>query len=408
MVSPVEVVVARQAIFDRAQDVVGYELLFRSVDAHNTAEQGLDGDVMTSSVLFSSMNIGIERLVGDKLIFCNADRGLLTGSVPIMLPPERTVIEILETVAPDDEVLAGCRRLAGHGYRLALDDFVWFDGAERFLEVVSLVKIDLRRIAMADLPVLVARCRMYGVQLLAEKIETPEELEACLALGFDYLQGYALSRPRNVSGRTLETSNLVRLRIAASLVGSEYDLTELESIIRTEPGLTYQLLQLAGAGAQRGLRRDIRTIRDALIMVGSRRVQNWLALLMLRPTGPSANQDLAQALTRARMCEFLAGTLSSDLAPLGFTAGILSSFEILLGIPVDEIAKTLPLDDELREAAFGDSSPLAKIVRDVADYQAGRTDGARRSRLTTDELDLASMRALSWAVDATQGLTPAL
>lgn len=191
----IDLVVARQAIFDRAGAIYAYELLFRSV---GTDSPQVDGDVMTGTVLFSSMNIGIQRLVGPKFIFCNADRGLLVGDVPITLPPQKTVIEVLETVLPDEEVLLGCRRLIRAGYRLALDDFQWFDGAESLLELASLVKIDLRLTSVAELPDLIARCRAFGVELVAEKIETEGELQACLDLGFDYFQGYALSRPRLV------------------------------------------------------------------------------------------------------------------------------------------------------------------------------------------------------------------
>jgi EAL and modified HD-GYP domain-containing signal transduction protein len=136
-VSFIDVVVARQAIFDAELDVIGYELLFRSLKAD--APRPIDGDLMTTSLLYSSMNIGIERLVGNNLIFCNADRGLLLGEVPITLPPERTVIEVLETVTPDAEILAGCRRLTDAGYRLALDDFLWFPGAEDLLSLATIV-----------------------------------------------------------------------------------------------------------------------------------------------------------------------------------------------------------------------------------------------------------------------------
>ena len=35
------------------------------------------------------------QLVGDKVIFCNAERGVLTGETPVTLPAQRTVIEVL-------------------------------------------------------------------------------------------------------------------------------------------------------------------------------------------------------------------------------------------------------------------------------------------------------------------------
>jgi c-di-GMP-related signal transduction protein len=394
----IDVVVARQAIFDRAQAVIGYELLFRSMPAIDDYAPLLDGDFMTGTVIFSSMNIGIERLVGDKLIFCNAGRGLFTGEVPLLLPPDRTVVEILETVAPDAEILKGCRRLTAAGFRLALDDFVWFDGAEKFLKLASIVKLDLVKSSPEEIDELIVLCRRYGVKLLAEKIESDEAHDRCYAKGFDYFQGYALGRPRNVPGHTMPTGNLGRIQSAMAMLSSDADLEELEDIIRTEPGLMYQLLHLASTGTKDGLRRDVRTLRDALVIVGTRRAKNWLSLLLLRESGSISEHDLEIALIRARMTEILADSRDRHLASFGFTAGMLSAFEQLLGQSGREISQRFPLDPELAEAAFGDSSQMARLVRDVVDYQSGHRSTRRRSGAVDVEMDVASIQATAWAV----------
>lgn len=420
----IDLVVARQAIYDAQLEVAGYELLFRqhetSTDSSTTrsrngmraapsaaATRDADGDLMTSTVLFSTLNIGVERLVSDKLMFCNADRGLLLGRLPITLPPERTVVEVLETVALDEDVLAGCTRLAGRGFTLALDDFVWVDGVEPFLELADIVKFDVMATRGEELAELVERCRPFGVRMLAEKIETEEELEQFRALGFDLFQGYALDRPRVVAGRTLESSQLGALRMSASLLNSEFDLDELEDILRTEPALALQLLQLASIGARGGMRREIRTLRDALVLVGAVRVQSWIALLLLRRQNAIPDDRLTTALARARMCEVLAENVSPHQSSVAFTAGMLSCFDLLLGVELSEIDKQVPVGPELREAAFGQRTPIAKIVRDVTDYQAGRISESRRSGLSDQHFDVASMNAIMWAVEAIQRVAAA-
>jgi c-di-GMP-related signal transduction protein len=397
--SPVDVVVARQAIFDRDLGIYGYELLYRTVDGGNTAGVTVDSDRMTSAVLFNSVSIGIERLVGNGMVFINASRGLLTGSIPMTLPPERTVVEILESVSPDDEVIAGCRRLKTAGFTLALDDFTWFDGAERLLELASIVKLDLRLTPLADVPALAERCRAFDVALLAEKIETPTELQKCLELGFDYYQGYALGRPALVPSRTLDSSSMGRLRIAASLVGEDFNVDRLASIIRTEPAISYQLLQLAGLGARNGTRRKVRTLREAIVLVGTRRIQNWIALLMLTSTGAPSTEDVTISLTRARMSEILARPLGKREAEIAFTAGMLSAFDLLLGLPIEALLPGLSLDAELLDAAFGYTTAIGRIVRDVVDHQNART-GVRLSGHPEVDLDLASIQALTWALEA--------
>src|SRR5580704_18269671 len=156
-----ELIVARQPIFNDRFDVVGYELLFRPTKhalSTGQPEDHLQGDLMTAQVLFNSIEIGVDRLAGDRLVFCNASRGVLVGDIPIVLPPERTVIEVLESVVIDDEVVEGCERLLDQGFTLALDDFTWFDGAERLLDMASIVKVDLMLVQPHELPALLERC----------------------------------------------------------------------------------------------------------------------------------------------------------------------------------------------------------------------------------------------------------
>jgi c-di-GMP-related signal transduction protein len=423
-VAAVDVLVARQAVYERDLSVLGYELLFRPVE---DAAWRIDGaashpGLMTATALFNSITIGLERLVGDRIAFCRADRVVLADSLAITLPMQRTVIEIGPDVVTDGPSLLACRRLVGQGWRLALEDLNWTAESEwtaeteQLIELASFVKIDISRQEPEAMIPLLSRCRAYGAQLLAGNVDSAELLERAEQVGFDLFQGHALSRPRTMSGRTLESSSAGRLRIAASLVGEEFEVAELERIIRTEPGLALQLLQLASVGARSGTRREVRTIRDALVLVGARRLQSWVALLLLTQPGLTRIEDVVVALSRARMAELLATRLSPWLAGLAFTAGMVSSFDLLLGISAQDVLLALPLSDDLREAAFGDTSVVGRLVRDVIDYQNGPdyrnpTDGEgdpgagiRRSGLPDREFYSASMRALTWAVEATAGL----
>lgn len=410
-----EVVVGRQPVFDRANDVIGYELLFRTVTTDEPGSRSaaglprareLDGDLMTSTVLFSSVSIGINRLVGDKLVFCNADRGLLVGTEPVVLPPDRTVIEVHPSVAPDDEVIAGCERLVQQGFVLALDHFVWSSEFERFLELASVVKIDLQLVPDAELPGLMERCRRYGARLVAERVETEGQLERCKQLGFDFFQGYLLSRPRVVPGKTLDSSSITRLHLASSLIESECSAEQLEEIVKAEPAMAYQLLQMAGVGADHGFRRRVRTLREALVIVGWRQLQSWISFLLMTHKGETSEEEVVTTLTRARMCELLAGVLDPRLAGFAFTAGMLSAFDLLLGMRIEEVLISLPLDDELHDAVLGkDTSEVGKIVADVTDYQLGRPEQAVRSELDQKVLHGASIKALAWAVDVSSGFT---
>jgi EAL and modified HD-GYP domain-containing signal transduction protein len=406
-ITALDVVVGRQSIFDRDHHVYGYELLFRPLDG-GAPIGSLSGDLMTSTVLYSATGIGLDRLIGDRFVFCNADRGLLTGAVPITLPPEQTVVEVLESVTPDEAVINGCRRLVEQGFRLALDDFVWFDGAEALLELAHIVKVDLRITPADELAALMDRLRPYNLKLVAEKVETDEEYQLCLDLGFHYFQGYALARPVVLPGRTLSSSQLGRLRMASALLGRDFEVCELEAIISTEPGLTYQLLQMAGAGGLAGTRRRIRNVRDAFVMVGTRRLQNWIALLSMIDRGSTATEDVTSALTRAKMSELLAAQVAPSDSGLAFTAGMLSAIDVLMGVPSEQVLQTLSLAEELNDAAFTDRTPVGRLVRDVIDHLSAHPAPLRRTGLSEQDFDLAAIRALTWALEVMDGISDAL
>lgn len=389
-----EVVVGRQPIVDLSGDVVGFELLYRPADAETPL---VDGEQMTARVVLSALSIGVGQLVGDKTMFCNAGRGVVVGTTPVTLPPQRTVIEVLESVHIDDESVAGCRDLIERGYRIALDDFVWTDGAERLLELASIVKIDFRLSTRDEIRELVARCREHDVRLLAEKVETDDDVTWAREQGFELFQGYAIERPRIVRGQSVAASTVTHVQLAVTLLAQDLDYDQIEGILRREPGLVVQVLQMASVGAARGLRREVRTVREALVLLGTTRIRQWIALTILSGR-PSASPDgLSTALVRARMCELLAddrGVASTDFA---FTTGLLSALDVLLGVPIHELSGSLELDPLLKQAAFDRETPMGDLVEEVAAYQQALTSPTGPQHYAAD-LDAAAARAFAWTM----------
>lgn len=388
------VVVARQPIVDRALDVVGYELLYRPSD---TSAPQVDGEQMTANVVLGALAIGLESLVGDKDLFCNAGRGVLVGTTPVTLPPERTVIEVLESVVIDDETVQGCRDLVERGFRLALDDFVWVEGAERLLELVDIVKLDLREVSREEIERLVGLCRTYDVRLVAEKVETDDDVEWARGLGFDLFQGYAIERPKLVHGETIPASTITHMQLAISLLTEDLDFDALEDILRREPGLVVQVLQMASIGAARGLRRQVRTVREALVILGTVRIRQWIALTILNGQKGGSLDGLAVALIRARMCELLAAEQPQGDPEYAFTAGLLSALDQLVSMEMDQIASSMDIDEDLKLAAFRRKGDVGALVDAVATYQheVAITRGVATGQ---PHLDSVAAAAFSWAM----------
>ena len=400
---PPAVVVGRQGIYDGAGSVVGYELLFRGGSSSDTAGDGeADGDQMTAEVVYGALTIGLDQLVGDGRIFCNADRGVLLREVPLTLPADRTVVEVLASVDLDDAVLTGCRELVAAGYTLALDDFSWRPGIDRLLPLVSIVKIDVLHRTDETIAELVGHCRPYDVTLLAERVEDLSRVDRLAVHGFALFQGYAYERPSMVSASVLEPDGAHRLELARMLE-EDLDLEELEAVIRSDPALALQVFRLAAVGRLGETRRAVGSLRQALVLTGTGQVKEWLTLLLARPGASRNRAGYTGALVRARACELLAARVGRASAPVGFAAGLLSSLDALLHVPASSLARSLPLSDELREAAFGGTGPVGLIVLDAVDYQLGRR-GRRRSGLPEAAFQDAFSRAGAWATAGPAGL----
>ena len=395
-----QVVVGRQPIVDRDGAVVAYELLYRPRLLHVGA---ITGEQMTVEVLMSALSIGVDHLVGDKTMFCNAERAVITGETPVSLPPDRTVIEVLESVTIDDAIVEGCRALTATGFRIALDDFIWRPGAERILEIASVVKLDLLALGREEASALVDRCRPYDVVLVAEKVETQDDVAWAMERGFDLFQGYAVGRPVLVQGRAVGPSAAAFVDLALSLLTDEMDLDTLEQTLRREPGLVVQVLQMASVGSHKGLRRPVRTVREALVMLGTVRVRQWVSFTILGGQPGGSPDGLTTALSRARMLELLAPVRGVGGPEVAFTVGLLSCLDLLLGVELAELDRTLDIDPQLMVAAIRREGPLGELAEEVAAYQrslANTPVGEPESVAgpASAELDAAAAEAFAWAM----------
>lgn len=113
--------VGRQPILDRSQALYAYELLFRS---GNVEQAEFHCDVSaTARVITSVFNeLGLEQALGDAFGFINVSEDMLMSEALELLPADKIVIELLETVPPKPAVIARARELVRKGFRLALDD----------------------------------------------------------------------------------------------------------------------------------------------------------------------------------------------------------------------------------------------------------------------------------------------
>lgn len=366
--------VARQPILDADGATFAYELLFR--DAATAVHAAEAGDRATSQVILDThLEFGLDRLVGDRCAFVNATRAFLVGDLPVTLPPDRTVLEVLETVPIDAAVVDGVRRLRAEGFRIALDDYEDDAPAGTLLRegLVDFVKLDVLGVPAEVLRERVERLRPSGAALLAERVATPELVATCRELGFDLFQGYALGVPETATTSSLSPTRASSLNLLAELTREDASVDDVVALVECDVALSYRVVRAANS-ASAGLPRAVSSVRDALVLLGLDRLRAWVVLMSLSDEGSAPSESLRAALARARFCELLVASGASGSAASASTAfmtGMLSTLDVLLGCPLDVALERLPLEEAVRAALLRREGGLGGVLDAVVAYERG-------------------------------------
>ena len=390
--------VARQPILDRAQKVIGYELLFRNgiEDFFNA-----DPELAARATLDSSLLFGLETLCRHTKAFVNCTRDILLKDLVTVLPPDQTVVEILETVELDDRVVAACQRLKKSGYMIALDDFEPDDPRVPLCSYADIIKVDVR----ATNPDGQARIlRSFGsrCKLLAEKVETHGEFENTRKMGYSYFQGYFLFKPELVVGREVPTSRLRMLRLLEMVSRPELDLRELEKALKVEASICYRLLRYLNSPIF-GFALEIKSVRHAMAVLGERELRRWLRMVVaLGMAEQRCSELIVVGLTRARFCELLSEQIKSshDL----FLMGLLSTMDAILEIDMDTLLEQLPIDHVLKDTLLSRETVLRPLYRLMLAHESGEwaeaSTLAQKLGLTDERVADTWWQALTWAQEA--------
>jgi EAL and modified HD-GYP domain-containing signal transduction protein len=393
--------VARQPVFDRTQNVFGYEILFRNgVEDYFNA----DPELAARSTLDSSLLFGINMLCDNRRAFVNCTREVLFKDLITLLPPHQTVAEILETVEPEDRVIAACKRLKSFGYMIALDDFAPNDPRLPLCEFADIIKVDVRATRPEERA---GMMRRFGskCKMLAEKLETPQEFRQACDMGFVYFQGYFFCRPEIVIGHEVPSSRLHYIRLLEMVSRRDIDMRELEKMLKQEASLSYRLLRYLNSPLF-GFSLEIKSIRHAMAVLGEREMRRWVRLVVTVGAAEQTCSELVlMGLARARFCELLSNRLQSDTDL--FLMGLLSIMDAILEVSMDALLEKLPVDHETKAVLLGQNSSLRPLYQLMLAQESGAweqsSELAKQLQVPDEEVALTWWQALRWAQEATSG-----
>lgn len=366
-----EIFVARQPIFDRKKRVYAYELLYRN--GNFPSANITDFDNATSEVITNSMLlIGIESLTGGKKAFINFTRNLLENEFAVMFPPDLVAIEILETIEPDDTIITACKRLKQLGYTLVLDDFVYNERFDPLVQIADIIKIDFLNTLVNNRRAIVEKFKKNNIKFVAEKVETQEDFEQAVDMGYDFFQGYFFSKPVIVSGRDMPSNKISYLRLISEVNQEVPDFDKIEDIVRRDLSLAFKLLKYINS-ASYGFKSRITSIKHALVLLGISEIKKWLSLVALKSFSEDKPDEIITSSTvRARFGELLSEKMGMEnLKSNIFMVGLFSMIDTLTGMPLELILSDLPLPSEVKDAILGKQGSLRDIFNIVSAYEKG-------------------------------------
>ena len=397
-----DVFLARQPIFDINKNVFAYELLFRS-GVENFYDTSVDGDYASSQLIADSfLIVGINEVTQGKRGFINFTKNLLLSGAAANIPKDYIAVEILETVEPDTEVIEACKELKRSGYMIVLDDFVFEHKYRPLIDLADIIKVDFIITKGQDRKSVLQDVGKKDIAFLAEKVETNEEFQDAVEMGYTYFQGYFFSKPQIIKAKDIPANKLTYMNILCEINKPDVGFDTIEEIIKRDVSLSFKLLKFINSTFF-GLGVKVESIKRALVLLGIDEIKKWTSLIALAGLADDKPQELlTTSLVRAKHCEFIAEKIGlKEQLQKSFFLGLFSLIDALIDRPMDDILKDLPLADEIKDALMGEKNLLADVYGLATAYEQADWKGinacAQQLNIAEEDLPGLHFNALKWA-----------
>jgi EAL and modified HD-GYP domain-containing signal transduction protein len=372
--------IARQAILDRNNNTIGYELLFRDSPANKFPE--IDQDIASSKLIIQNHFQGdIQSISLGKLAFINFTEKCLINKYPLMFDKSAIVIELVGHQSATERLLKIVQYYHSKGYQVALTEYDLDEKWDVLFPYITMIKIDIEVTNAKRLRPLMERLKPFDIKLIAEKVETNFQLQSLAEVGFNYYQGFFYHEPEIIEGQTLAPIKSQMLHLVSETFNKPLDFDHIAEIISHDVNLTVGLLKLVNNVAT-GTRVEITSLKQAAAYLGEEKLKQFVTILALsKLTSDKTSEVSRQSLITAKLMSTLAKeSVFVEISDFAFITGLLSAIEVILSMPMDAILKTMPLAKPIEDALVNHSGLLGKLLELTTNYITG--DGENIQQLT--------------------------
>ncbi|MBB6714372.1 EAL and HDOD domain-containing protein [Clostridium gasigenes] len=363
-----KIFLARQAIYNKNTKIVAYEILYRN-SLKNAFDKNQKQEEATYKVMQNISSFGLNILTKNKLAFINFPEEVINSNMATLLPPDKVIIEVLETVEPTKEIIANLKFLRHKGYTIALDDISTYKQVEGFLGVIDIVKIDYKLSNKAERINIIQKLKNKNIKMLAEKIETENEMIEAKSLGFDYFQGYYFSKPTVMESEDIAAKNRTIFYVIIELMKEDYDIDRMENLIKSDIGLTYKFIKFINS-AYFSFIQEVSSIKNAVMLIGANELRKWLCIISISEMNSNIGEEHANnIIIRARMCELISEDKGYNDKDLAFMVGLFSDIHMLMDKSLIDVVEELPIGKEGKAALLGEDNIYSDILNLVISYE---------------------------------------
>ena len=238
------------------------------------------------------------------------------------------------------------------------------------------------------------------LEIAVEGVSGWEEQRMCLKWGARYCLGSFLSQPDLADEEgSLDQSRLTALKLL-NLLRSDAELAQLAEVAKQDPAITVQLLKWANASVN-AQASPVTGLGQAILVLGRNVVYRWLAVAIFK-LGRQRERDAALlevALRRARFLELVNPRLTTAERDELFLAGILSLFDIMLGMPMARLLDHMNLSQDLHDVLLRSEGKYGPYLRLALVLERGDSNRAMAmaGAIGIDPQDLGPVQAVAFA-----------
>ncbi len=349
---------------------VADELLYRARSGADSVQ--IDDPLLATARACTTAfyEVGLRSLVGERRLFFNATAEWVKNPNIMPLPNAQLVAEVPATLLAEPDIRQQLAELREQGYRICVDDATLDAHADDILEMADFLKVDVRRRDAWSWPM---RYQHQALTLIATFVENRDQLAHAKESGYALFQGFVFAPPNHIQSpnKHRSSNSAVEMQLLAELALNDLSPERLESLLVQHPHLCQLIFKQLNSAAHANLVRTVSSLREAVQLLGTRRLTALAAALSLSRNDPVQAVQLRAVVIRAALCRNIASHLKDVNESTAFTLGLLSLIGQIEGEPMESLLASVPLEDGVKKALLHREGGLGRLLNLVERFENG-------------------------------------